>query len=347
MCDAYHYGVDCSMETCPEMCNNVGKCTSYGCVCSQGWAGPACAIDLSFGKGAGGTTLICDGPATECITYSKPYVRDVKPIKSCHDVKKRNHDSGTGVYYAYPHWPKKEALPIFCDMSTAGGGWSLVRRLVTNFAPINDNLLGLRSFGKYNDYLNPDFEEPAPNMKEAFSLRYIDWHWTEMMIAFGDNSRFISFTKKDLITALKDDDGAEGTGQCESSVNAYAKCSDRSQCKSNARNPCNKAGEYCQCEQFGQCKCMKARSGGDAKCTIPLPIQKSDTEQVPFTLEMCSPLTGSKAIMIGTNCNMARARYGFGKCLNHLDEGVLYAEDGAEEMTAALIAHGGTNVWIR
>ena len=43
MCDAYHYGVDCSMETCPEMCNNVGKCTSYGCVCSQGWAGPACA----------------------------------------------------------------------------------------------------------------------------------------------------------------------------------------------------------------------------------------------------------------------------------------------------------------
>jgi hypothetical protein len=316
-------------------------------VCHEGWAGPACAIDNAFGKEAGASQMICDGPATECIIYSKPYIRDANPVKSCKEIKGKKYDTGTGVYYAFPHWPRKEGLPIVCDMSTFGGGWTLVRRLVTNFAPIRDNLMGHKTFGPYNDYLNPDFEEPTPLMKQAFSIRYIDWHWTEMMISFGDKSRFITFTKKDLMAALRDDDNAEGTGQCKSNVNSFAKCSERSHCKSDERNPCNKAGEFCQCEQHGKCKCMRAKSGGDLACSTPLAIQKSDTEQVPYTLEMCSGLGTSGAIAIGTNCNMGRARYGFAKCLNHLDEGVLYAEDGAAPLTAALIAHKGSNVWIR
>ncbi len=56
------------------------------------------------------------------------WVRSLPSMHSCREILDRGYSSGNGVYLIDPDGPEgaNAAFPTYCDMSTSGGGWSLV-----------------------------------------------------------------------------------------------------------------------------------------------------------------------------------------------------------------------------
>ncbi len=48
-CNQGYHGINCESVTCPEDCNNNGKCLSNGlCLCNNGYTGPSCRESINF-----------------------------------------------------------------------------------------------------------------------------------------------------------------------------------------------------------------------------------------------------------------------------------------------------------
>lgn len=100
-----------------------------------------------------------------------------------------NGDTGDGVYRILVG---ASQVNVYCDMSTDGGGWTLVRRLApttTTWFPVNDNLIGGQGFGTY---------VASPSAATNNGLAFSAIPYSEFRIASGDNARWMRFAKTEL-----------------------------------------------------------------------------------------------------------------------------------------------------
>lgn len=90
---------------------------------------PTCASPVDAGRlrYAGGALAVCDGvdfrPLARAVDGSTPE----RAARTCLEIKRAYPGAPTGTYYLNPSdGPAAEARPYHCDMTTAGGGWTII-----------------------------------------------------------------------------------------------------------------------------------------------------------------------------------------------------------------------------
>jgi hypothetical protein len=112
---------------------------------------------------------------------------------SCLAILNANESSGSGIYWIKP---SGTVFPVYCDMVTDGGGWTLTVRLNTNDSTIQkwDSAFWTASseqgsISNSNDYLSPAYYTLGIWDKILIDYRYTVGQQKRMVAAFsGSNS---------------------------------------------------------------------------------------------------------------------------------------------------------------
>ena len=128
---------------CASPCENGGACTGPNtCTCAAGFSGATCATNVNdcasapclnggiCTDGVNSFTCSCTGSwsGTTCEIPACSAGQTTCTVRSCKAIRDAGGSVGDGAYAIDPDGPNTgaSAFAVWCDMTTAGGGWTLV-----------------------------------------------------------------------------------------------------------------------------------------------------------------------------------------------------------------------------
>lgn len=135
-------------QTDRSFCGASGSCESpnAGAVCGSGFVctGGACVASCTAGLNACQGACVnlqtdnnnCGNCALACTSASTCQSGNCQPARSCNEIKLADVSAASGTYSIDPDGVGGEApLTVYCDMATAGGGWTLCASLTKGYVP--------------------------------------------------------------------------------------------------------------------------------------------------------------------------------------------------------------------
>lgn len=173
------------------------------------------AASVNGSRTSAGETWTCSVTANDGELSSAPGTASVEvgaitlgsdpghPGASCKDILDNGGATGDGAYWVDLGTPTK----VYCDMSTKGGGWTLVRRNVDagwNDNP-DDNLRGDAAYGATSTM--------TPTSVASFGIAFSSLDFTQFRFATGDEQRWLIVDSSEVY-----DGWAAGAGVCGEEV---------------------------------------------------------------------------------------------------------------------------------
>ncbi|XP_060572733.1 fibropellin-1-like [Ruditapes philippinarum] len=139
-------------ECAPNPCGSGGTCfdaiNGYNCVCAPGYSGVNCEIDIDDCLiGLCGTHGTCNDKLNGYMCMCAPgftgnNCETKLTATDCTDVLHQSFNPSNGVYNVTT-WKTHRTIQVYCDMTTAGGGWTVFQNR------FDGSVTFTRSFSEY------------------------------------------------------------------------------------------------------------------------------------------------------------------------------------------------------